>query len=1006
MKPLWLSLEGLQSYRERQVVDFSQMAGCGIFGIFGPTGSGKSTILDAMTLALFGVVGRASHNTQGIMNSACDSVSVSLAFELHLQEGRRMYRIDRVFRRKNKAPDSCEPRISRLVQLDADGAAGRETVLADKPTEINAAVGKLLGLQYNDFVRAVVLPQNQFQEFLLMGRKDKSDMLERLFCLEEFGQELVRKVQKARRRAEDEMRLAEGALDVLADATDEAVEALREAAQAGLAARRQAEQENSERVSQRDAAREIYQATSQRDSLLRRQSELAAGAAAVEADRQRLAAARAAAPIWPVLEEQQAAAAQAATLRPLVDQRVAGLADLSASLSALDQDLAAQEEQGPRQRRQLEQQIQKMEQAADVAGKMVTLSSRHEQLTRQLAELSQQREILDEQAVRIRQALDQSRERLAQLRQNRLTTKVDPAWRQELAVWQAREQTRAETALARQAEQARAADWEARLNAVAERLTQGTNLFSSGEAAVLREAAQRLRDNEPCPVCGSTDHPAPACGVQERLPGEPDPAQDRLLAAQYGERLAACREQADKLQASLQEMAIAAAAQLERIPRLGGITDAPAELQALYLLEQTAAETEKNCLAAEAETEKFAADQQALNESQLRLSGEINGHGQLAAEIADQMAARQQELTDLLPGRTADACAGAVLAGELSGLREQLAAAEQAAAWLAARRQDLLDRKDAEERQLIEDRTRMLAYEERRDRLAGQLSRNLAEAGFASLEDLPSVRLTPAGSAALADRIQIYDDEARGLLLQLRECAERLQGRQLGETAWQALEEACREAAARLEQAVRQDNLNSHRLADMLDRQGRRREREAALADASARRDRISRIETLIRGNAFVEYVAEERLHAIVAEATGYLGTMTRYRYSLELDDDLAFVVRDQMAGGQARAATSLSGGETFMASLALALALSSQIQLRGQSRLEFFFLDEGFGSLDPVMLDVVMDALERISSPRRMIGLISHVPELRQRIATRLIVTPPTAGAHPAGSHISLEKD
>ncbi|NLO40959.1 MAG: hypothetical protein GX115_16005, partial [Ruminiclostridium sp.] len=86
-----------------------------------------------------------------------------------------------------------------------------------------------------------------------------------------------------------------------------------------------------------------------------------------------------------------------------------------------------------------------------------------------------------------------------------------------------------------------------------------------------------------------------------------------------------------------------------------------------------------------------------------------------------------------------------------------------------------------------------------------------------------------------------------------------------------------------------------------------------------------------------------------------------------------------------------------------LALALSEQIQLKGQSPLEFFFLDEGFGTLDNNKLDTVMDSLERLSTKERMIGIISHVPELRHRIARRLIITPPVDNAE--GSLVDVEK-
>jgi DNA repair protein SbcC/Rad50 len=96
---------------------------------------------------------------------------------------------------------------------------------------------------------------------------------------------------------------------------------------------------------------------------------------------------------------------------------------------------------------------------------------------------------------------------------------------------------------------------------------------------------------------------------------------------------------------------------------------------------------------------------------------------------------------------------------------------------------------------------------------------------------------------------------------------------------------------------------------------------------------------------------------------------MTKYKFALELDSESGFIIRDNSNGGAHRMVTSLSGGETFLTSLSLALALSEQIQLKGQSPLEFFFLDEGFGTLDNDLLDTVIDSLERLSSKERVIG-------------------------------------
>ena len=164
----------------------------------------------------------------------------------------------------------------------------------------------------------------------------------------------------------------------------------------------------------------------------------------------------------------------------------------------------------------------------------------------------------------------------------------------------------------------------------------------------------------------------------------------------------------------------------------------------------------------------------------------------------------------------------------------------------------------------------------------------------------------------------------------------------------------------------------------------------------------LKELDNLIQGNKFVEYVAMKQLKYISMEASKRLKDITRGRYALELDADGAFVMRDDFNGGTRRETNTLSGGETFLTSLCLALALSSQIQLKGSAPLEFFFLDEGFGTLDTDLLDIVMNSLEKLHSSTLSVGIISHVEELRNRVPIKLIVTPAEQGR--GGSKVKLE--
>ena len=178
------------------------------------------------------------------------------------------------------------------------------------------------------------------------------------------------------------------------------------------------------------------------------------------------------------------------------------------------------------------------------------------------------------------------------------------------------------------------------------------------------------------------------------------------------------------------------------------------------------------------------------------------------------------------------------------------------------------------------------------------------------------------------------------------------------------------------------------RLSDVRQRNLRFAELETKRCELARQRDMLHELVSLLRGNALVEFMASEHLHSIAGAATEWLRVLTSHRYGLEVDPDGGFLIRDDANGGLKRPVHTLSGGETFIASLALALALSAQIQLRGKYPLEFFFLDEGFGTLDPELLETVMTCLERMQGQRMSIGIISHVPELRERIQRKVIVT------------------
>lgn len=168
------------------------------------------------------------------------------------------------------------------------------------------------------------------------------------------------------------------------------------------------------------------------------------------------------------------------------------------------------------------------------------------------------------------------------------------------------------------------------------------------------------------------------------------------------------------------------------------------------------------------------------------------------------------------------------------------------------------------------------------------------------------------------------------------------------------------------------------------------------------KQDDIITLQKKFEGRKFVKFLARKKLDYIAYEASKRLQKITRGRYILTVDNNCDFNIVDAFNSNFTRECSTLSGGETFIVSLVLALALSSQLQLKGKIQLEFFFLDEGFGTLDATLLDRVIEILEEIRWKDAMkIGIISHVEDLKIRIPRRLEVTPAVPGE--SGSIIKL---
>lgn len=1022
MKIRWLRITGIGPFAGEHTVDFSAFEDSGLFLLDGPTGAGKSTLIDAITFALYGDVARTKDASKDRLRSNHISDSDPSEADLVFEVATGIYRVTRTpayTPAGKKSQRNSKSTLTRVVE-DPDAPDGWRTVepIASGPRDVGFEIPAIVGLDKDQFLQTIVLPQGKFSQFLNATSDAREQILRDIFDTQiyvDFTKALVDAAASSKRGIEERRIAAVGAFervrslnDALSeDAHTDAPSAQERSAEIEEAAQLDAGAEDSSAVTRwaedacdraREAhaqtlrvaeaatatAREASRALSEGRALAEARAEharvsatlaeLAASEEAIASDRERAGQARRALAVAP-LDAAEASARD--RLETAGDQVVAlspALGDGDAiDPSSLTPEAVAQlgeraqdlRDEATRTRGSLEEALTVERSLPEARAQIESLRSRREQASARVASIEAERETLP---LRIEQATEALRlmradadtlpEAASALRA--INERLDASMQADLL----------RSALLGASDDLREATVAAKLaNAAA---ADGHDLWIAQSASAL---ARELEEDTPCPVCGSTAHPAPAPAADGEITREQvaelDQARDRAESelrdaqarhqdlvrriAQLNEvagaptpTLETERDRAAELVAKLEALTpqiseIEAALAQERT-RLDGLTDALASArESAASLASTLQERESALAAAVARVETERADYNSLDERAAALDERAHRSAALAGACADWDNAR-----------AALAQAHRALADALT---EQGLGADS---W----RTLLLPLPQVEALE-----ARVAAHE---------------KALFAAREALASERLTRAAAASAPDL------EA------------------LTETARKAEEDAAAASRASgiLEQHCAQLDAARASLEEALEALARAREQAGPirrLADIAA----ASGPENLA-STPLSAWVLIARLEEVLAAANPRLAAISSGRYELvSVPDDgtasrksglgLAIIDHDTDA---LRSPRTLSGGETFYTSLALALGLADVVSAEaGGIELRTMFIDEGFGSLDSHTLSLVMAQLQALRCAGRTVGVISHVEEMATQIADQIQVRPLPEG----GSTLSV---
>ena len=1171
MKPIKLEVKGLNSFIDKQVVEFDKLTERGLFGIFGPTGSGKSTILDGITLALYGDIARKSSN---YINTNCDGVYVSYEFQITGNEVKR-YRVDREFKRDNKS-GGIRNKSSKIIDI----TGGVENVLEEKAKVVTSKCEEIIGLKLDDFMRTVVLPQGKFSEFLKLEGKERRNMLERLFNLRKYGDDLSSKLSFEIRKEKDKMNVLEGQLKGYEGISEEALKAKEEEikeinlsikSKEELLNKIKKEFEEAEKVW--NTQKELYDKRIEEESLVSRSEEIKSFKERVEisnkADKVIVFINNLEEILKEINKEDLKFNELNKKLEELINLREENklkfeevskkkeekLPDLRLKKEKLlesqkERDILFQikadgvklkeackkifedrskcdtklnyiEENEKRLNEELKEKEERKEELFvheefknKINSGLFILNS-YESLDKQFNEIKSEEIELkqyiknltadkekSEKDLKVKiESLGKTRDKLESLLK-KTPGDSNSILEKQIKLGEYREKLNKYKEIKNSLEESLKSknNFEEKLKAF-----ENQKLLLEKEVRELKEyinkvkveeLAHKLRENlidgECCPVCGSTHH---ELNKVEKINLEESNEKTTLLESKEEklkelilefskieatleyenkkieelnisieevgevneERLKSLEEEFNTLKEKVEEFNLkkenlekdleklkeeknnlenifnkAEVILCEKIVREKEIASKIKELDKELKLKNYELNSIKNELKIEdikLENELILKKEKEKNllEKEIRiLRTQLEESNKIKDELREKRDALKEDYLSqksLLDGKVEvyrekermikGSLKGLIdealpiekidIKGLLEDLQLEIDYIEKAYLNLSEEKEKLEKAFNNMNQEVAVTKERVNSLNLRKENEEKKVNLALEEEGFKTILEVKEGILSKDEKEKLKTLIEEYHNNLIKVRANIELLIKKLNGKSLTEEEWiRVLQEK-----NNTEKELKEVEELKIRLVTESESIKKKLEEQRDILHIKAKQEHklalLSDLEKLFKGKKFVEFIAANQLKYISIEASKKLKDITNGVYGLEVDENGKFIIRDYKNGGAKRDASTLSGGETFLASLALALSLSSQIQLKGTAPLELFFLDEGFGTLDDNLLDVVMSSLERLHHERLSVGIISHVESIKNRVPVKLILTPAEAGV--GGSKVKIER-
>ena len=984
MKPIKLSIEGVFSYRTRQEIDFTKLSSEGIFGIFGNTGSGKSSIVEAIIFALYGKIERVSGKQIDLINLQSNKAVIDFEFEVSGKAYRVVVNLTRT---------SSGHSTKKLFYQKQEGQY--------RAMEEKISGEQLTGLSYDNFCRVVIIPQGKFQDFLTLTSGERTKMLKEIFpSLKKY--DLSNTLKAMREETEGMQKEKMGQLNSYSEYTIEALNERKEQYAVVEQQYKDLEILIKNLKEDLDSRKTLFDAFKKQEELSQNFNRLKLNEENISALKDRLDQYRKTNRVFgSLLTKYDDLLLRKKRTSDLFSELSLQVADLEKKKQSLEEELAAlqkENEQTPLQQQEADN-LKTLADLRELESTMAVLDTKMRDEQKRLEngkacvaaeenkKQNKEKEIADKESRLLNaeefrsvrdwfaknQRLNEDLARLRKENQDLCKKKTDC-----LAPFGDISPDNPE------------AELQQRLQDTEEQISKAENLLSDYNVKqALCQYSKALSSNEPCPLCGSLSHPHPAelADVDEHLKQIKSTIRDLKARKETLEKAVASLDFYSKQIQSKQEQINSLQQDIETHKR----QFVWANYLGKTVLEMTQMENEDIRL--QNELKELRSALAAIDRNIRKYSEalkQIENSVEQSRNALTKHQGRKEELGKNLSEEFVLQYAQ-VDVNQLNEQRQKLLAVLEKRNAVLAERNAVLSKQNAVLFQMEGERNSCKQNLEtiigETDKCESEIERQIACGGFQSLESVRQILSSSFDEDDAQTQIDNFNRQMIEFSSQLAALSEQTSGKdrpaeeniKSDEQTLSQKEKEFKSCIANKGGIEKEINLFETKLSQ-------KTVLEKEMKKAEARLDALNKLSQMFKGDKFIQFISTVYLEQLCAKANERLQIITNNKFAIRYWEE-NFEVIDNLNSGKTRSLKTLSGGQIFQASLCMALALVDTIRLNSDTREDFFFLDEGFGTQDNESIELIFKSLVSLRQENKIVGVISHSDILKEKISYNIAV-------------------